>query len=72
MTRALVASLTILAASCGSTASTRTTTTVACSTLIVGLGEAEHLEPERATADIRTVAAVCRRLHAEPLDGGAQ
>jgi hypothetical protein len=71
VTRALFASLTILAASCGSTPAARTTTAAACNTLIVSLGEAEHLEPERATADIRAVAAVCRRLHAE-VDGGAQ
>ena len=68
MTRAPVASLTLLAASCGSTA-TRTTTAAACSTLIVSLGEAP-LEPERAAADIRTVAQICRRL--ETVDGGAQ
>ncbi len=71
MTRALFASLALLAASCGSTAASRTTTAAACSALIVSLGEAEHLEPERATADIRAVAAVCRRLHVE-LDGGTQ
>lgn len=70
MTRALVASLTLLMVSCGST-SPRVTSAAACSALIVSLGEAHHLEPERATADIRAVAAVCRRLQ-EPLDGGAQ
>ena len=61
----------LFATSCGSTPAARTTTAAACSTLIVSLGEAEHLEPERATADIRAVAAVCRRLHVE-LDGGTQ
>ncbi len=70
MTRALFASLTLLAASCGST-SPRVTSAAACNALIVSLGEAEHLAPERATADIRTVTAVCRRLQ-EPADGGAQ
>lgn len=69
-----LAGLGALSAGCASARSI--TAGAACSTLIVAIGEARQLAPERAVADIRTVSAVCRRLQDSPdagvVDGGAQ
>jgi hypothetical protein len=51
-------------AGCGTAQSV--TSATACSTLLIAIGEARQLEPERAVADIRTVSAVCRRLQDAP------
>lgn len=59
---------TALAASCGTAQSI--TSAAACSTLITSIGEARHLAPERAVADIRAVGAVCRRLQQDAPDAG--
>jgi len=55
-----VALISLLLVSCASAASV--TSAVACSSLLVQIGEAEHLDADRAVADIRTVSAVCTRL----------
>lgn len=49
---------------CGAAA--RISTAAACSTVIVAIGEARDLAPERALADVQSVEAVCVRLHAAP------
>lgn len=58
---------TILFSACG--AAGTVSSSAACGTLMSSIGEAQHLDPERAVADIRTVAAVCRRL--QSVDAGA-
>ena len=55
-------------ASCGTAQSI--TSAAACNSLIISIGEARQLAPERAVADIRTVSAVGRRLQDAP-DAGA-
>ena len=59
------------AAAClmGCGAAGRVSAATACSGLLVSIGEARHLAPERALADIESVSAVCRRLDAA--DAGA-
>lgn len=59
------------AAAClmGCGAAGRVSTATACATVIAALGEARHLEPERALADLDNVGAACRRLDAA--DAGA-
>ena len=52
------------AAAClvGCGAAGRVSTAAACATVIASIGEAQHLEPERALADLDNVSAACRRL----------
>lgn len=64
-----VAIMTAAAMASGCGAAGRVSTSAACSGLLVSIGEAPHLEPERALADIESVSAVCRRLDAA--DAGA-
>lgn len=52
---------------CG--AAGRVSTAAACAGLLASIGEARHLEPERALADLENVSAICRRLDAA--DAGA-
>ena len=60
---ALAATIAILtAASAGCGAAGRVSTATACATVIAALGEAQHLEPERALADIESQSSICRRL----------
>lgn len=52
-----------VAGGCGGAA--RVGAAVACPSLLLSIGEAPHLSPERAHADIDSVAAVCRRLQVD-------
>lgn len=56
-----------LGAGCG--AASRVGVAVACPSLMLSVAEAPHLSPERAHADIDSVAAVCRRLQVD-VDAG--
>lgn len=49
----------------------RTTTAAACASLLVAIGEADRIAPERAEADRQTVATICTR-YTDPPDGGAR
>lgn len=57
----------LLMSGCGGTAS-RVSTAASCSSLMLTIGERADYAPERAVADIDSVAAVCRRLD---VDAGA-
>lgn len=59
------------AASCGGRGQgpRRTTTAAACATLLVAIGEAPSIAPDRAEADRQTVQAVCTR-YTDPPDAG--
>lgn len=63
----VIAILTAATTGCG--AAGRVSTAAACSTMLVAIGEAEHLEPARAHADLESQSAICSRLAP---DGGVQ
>ena len=58
-----------LLSGCGATAQ-RSTATAACSTLLIAIGEADGIEPERAEADRQIVHEVCVRYVGRGLDAG--
>lgn len=64
----LAAAVPFLVSGCG--AAGTVSTSAACSTLLVTIGERRDYAPERAHADIDAVAEVCSRLAVS--DGGTQ
>ena len=61
-TLAFIAFMAAAACLTGCGAAGRVSTGAACGAIMVAIGEAEHLEPARAHADLESQSAICSRL----------